>query len=287
MSAAKTATLSAAIRNTCDGLDGIVDGVVANQSACNAAFDPAALRCPGGADTGDTCLSDPQLAVVNSWTSDAVFTGTPPYRNAGWSLTGNEDDPGAWAAWVTGNGNVLSALQYLFQDTTVKNYLARDPAVDSLTYTPFDQNLNAIYALGALNSATNADIRPFINSGGKLLLWHGGNDPALSKNATAEYYSNVTATVGTAAADSAVRFYVAPGVNHCSGGPGADSADLLTALDQWVANGTAPGTLTAQKVVSGNTTFERPLCQYPLYPRYTGPANDAAAATLASNYTCS
>jgi hypothetical protein len=24
--------------------------------------------------------------------------------------------------------------------------------------------------------------------------------------------------------------------------------------------------------------FSRPLCQHPLYPRYTGPANDAAAA---------
>jgi feruloyl esterase len=127
-SAAKTATLAAAVRTTCDALDGIVDGVVANQAACNAAFDPATLRCAGGADTGDTCLSDAQLAVVTSWTTDAVFSGSPTYRNAGWSLTGNEDDPGAWAAWETGNGTVTNALQYLFQDTTVKYYLARDPA---------------------------------------------------------------------------------------------------------------------------------------------------------------
>lgn len=287
-SAAKTQTLASAVRIACDGLDGIVDGVVSNQAACTTAvFDPASLRCPGGADTSDNCLSDAQLAVVSSWTTDATFTGTPPYRNAGWSLTGNEDEPGAWAAWETGNGTVTNALQYLFQDTTVKNYLARDPAADSLTYTPFDQDQNAIYALGALNDATNVDIRPFINSGGKLLLWHGGNDAALSKNATAEYYNNVKTTVGTATADAAVRFYIAPGVNHCSGGPGADSADLLTALDNWVVNGTAPGTLAARKFdATGAASFERPLCQYPAYPRYTGPANDAAAAKLASNYTC-
>jgi hypothetical protein len=110
-SAAKTATLAAAVRTTCDGLDGIVDGVVANQAACNAAFNPATLRCTGGADTRDTCLSDAQLAVVTSWTTDAVFTGSPTYRNAGWSLSGNEDDPGAWAAWETGNGTVTNALQ--------------------------------------------------------------------------------------------------------------------------------------------------------------------------------
>jgi feruloyl esterase len=286
--AAKTATLAAAVRTTCDALDGITDGVVANQAACNAAFDPQTLRCPGGADTGNTCLSDAQLAVVSSWTSDAVWTGSPTYRNAGWSLTGNEDDPGAWGAWETGNGTVANALQFLFADTTVKNYLARDPAANSLTYTPWDQNQNALFAMAALNDATNTDLRPFRDSGGKLILWHGGNDPALSKNTTAEYYNNVKATVGAASTDAFVRFYIAPGVNHCAGGPGADTSDLLTALDNWSTNNAAPATLTASKVdAAGATLFSRPLCQFPQYPKYTGPANDAAAAKLASNYTCS
>ena len=40
---------------------------------------------------------------------------------------------------------------------------------------------------------------------------------------------------------------------------------------------TAPGTLTATKVSNGAAQFSRPLCRYPQYPRYTGPANDAAA----------
>jgi len=285
----KTQLLASSVRNACDALDGIVDGVVSNQAACTTAvFNPASLRCPGGVDTGNTCLSDAQLAVVTSWTTDAVFTGSPTYRNAGWSLTGNEDDPGAWPTWETGNGNVTTALQYLFQDTTVKNYLARDPAANSLTYTPWDQNQQALFGLAALNDATNTDLRPFRNSGGKLILWHGGNDAALSKNATVEFYNNVrTAVGGQANTDSFVRFYIAPGVDHCAGGPGADTADLLSALDQWVLNGTAPATLTAQKLdAAGAVSFSRPLCQYPQYPRYTGPANDANAAKLASNYTC-
>jgi Tannase and feruloyl esterase len=286
-STAKTALVAKRVRDACDGLDGIVDGIVSNQAACTPALvNVAGLRC-AGTDTGDTCLSDAQLAGLTSWTTDAVFTGSSTFRNAGWSLTGNEDDPGAWAAWVSGNANIAGALQFLFQDTTVKNYLARDPAANSLTYSPWDQNQNALYAMAALNDATNPDIRPFINSGGKLILWHGANDSALSVNATTEYRANLRNAVGAANADAATRYYVAPGVDHCSGGPGADSADLLTALDQWVTKAVAPATLTAEKRdATGALSFTRPLCQYPQYPRYTGPANDAAAAKLATSYTC-
>jgi feruloyl esterase len=287
ISNAKTATLAAAVRNSCDGLDGIVDGVVSNRAACTAAFNPATLRCAGGADTGDTCLSDAQLAVVTTWTTDSVYSGSPTYRNAGWSLTGNENDPGAWPIWVTGNGNFLTSIQYLFSDTTVKNYLARDPTANSLTYAPWDQNPSAIYSMAALNDATNPEIRPFFSSGGKLIIWHGANDMALNPNQSIEYYNNVRNTVGTATADASMRFYIAPGVNHCAGGPGADSAELLTALDQWVRAGTAPGTLVAEKRDSaGAVQFSRPLCQHPQYPRYTGPAGDANAAKLAASYTC-
>ncbi|KQP21753.1 tannase/feruloyl esterase family alpha/beta hydrolase [Pseudorhodoferax sp. Leaf267] len=283
-SAAKVATLAAAVRAACDAGDGIVDGVVANPQACT--FDPAVLRCAGGADTGNACLSDPQLAAVASWTGTASWAGGA-YTNTGWALTGNEDDPGAWATWVSGpGGNVQGALQYLFQDTTVKNYLARNRAQDSLAYT-WDSNLNAMYALAALNDATNSDLRPLMNSSAKLILWHGGNDSALSYKATTAYYQAATAAVGgQAAMDGFARYYIAPGVNHCSGGPGADDTDLLSALDAWASQGTAPGTLTATKVAGGATQFTRPLCQYPQYPRYTGPANNAAAAALASNYTC-
>lgn len=283
-SAAKTALLAGAVREACDAQDGIADDIVSNPQACT--FDPATLRCAGGADTGDTCLSDAQLAVVQSWTSAASWANGA-YTNAGWALTGNEDDPGAWSAWVTGNGNVRTALQYLFQDTTVKNYLARDRNQDSLAYT-WDGDPAALFGLSALNDATNTDLRPFRNSDAKLILWHGGNDSALSYKATTAYYQGVVNTVGgQPAVDEFVRYYIAPGVDHCAGGPGADQVDLLSALDAWVSQGSAPGTLTASKQTeTGATAFSRPLCRYPQYARYTGPANDASAAAQASNYTC-
>jgi feruloyl esterase len=287
-SPAKTALLAKHVREACDRLDGIVDGVVSNPAACTAkVLNVTALRCAGGADTGDTCLSDAQLAVVKSWTTDAVFKGSDTYRSRGYNLTGNEDDPGNFGIWVSGNGEVRKAGQYLFQDTSVKYYLARDPNADSLRYAPWDQNQNALYAMAALNDATQTDIRPFLNSGGKLIVWHGGADAALSVNSTVEYMEGVTNSVGAANVAASTRFYAAPGVNHCGGGIGPDKTDLLTALDQWVTKGIAPATLTAEKLdANGAVTRALPLCQYPQYPKYTGPANDAAAARLASSYTC-
>jgi hypothetical protein len=283
-STAKVALLAKGVRDACDAQDGIADGVVSNPAACT--FNPAVLRCVGGADTGNTCLSDAQLAVVSSWTGTASWAGGA-YTNTGWALTGNEDDPGAWAAWVSGaGGNVLTAAQYLFQDTTVKNYLARDPAQSSLSYT-WDSNPSALYGLAALNDATNTDLRPFRNSSAKLILWHGGNDSALSHKATTAFYQGVTTTVGGQAnVDEFVRYYIAPGVDHCAGGPGADQSDLLTPLDAWVTQNAAPATLTASRSANGAVQFTRPLCRYPQYPRYTGAANNAAAAALAANYTC-
>ena len=278
MSAAKVATLSGAVLAACDAQDGVADGVVSNPQACS--FDAATLRCAGGADTGDSCLSDPQLAVVTSWTTPASIGGGT-YRYTGWPLSGNENVNGAWNAWTSG----VPALQFLFQDTTVKYYLAKDPLANSLLYD-FNSNPAALAAMSALNDATNANLHPFLGAGGKLILWHGGNDAALSYSATTDYYKQVvTAVGGQANADQFVRYYIAPGVNHCAGGPGADSADLLSALDRWVTKGHAPGTLKARQIdpLTGETVLTRPLCEYPAYPRYDGKGD----VNLARNYDCS
>jgi feruloyl esterase len=273
---AKTAALSSAVLAACDSLDGLADGVVSNAAACQ--FDPATLRCPGGADTGDSCLSDAQLASVASWTGPLSIAGGV-YSYTGWPLTGNENASGAWDAWTTGT----PSLQFLFQDTTVKNYLARDPAANSLTYV-YDSDPGALYAMSALNDATNANLHPFLAAGGKLILWHGGNDSALSIKATTAYYQQVVAALGGQSnTDQFVRFYTAPGVNHCAGGPGADTADLLSALDQWVTRGRGPGTLTATKFdpSTGTALLSRPLCVYPAYPRYKGRGDPNAASSFA------
>lgn len=288
-SAAKAALLAKRVREACDGLDGVVDGVVANPAACTAkVVNVAGLRCPGGADTGDSCLSDAQLAVVKAWTSDVTFKGVKAtYSSKGYNLTGAEDDPAGFGLWATGNGDLKTAGQFIIQDSTVKYYLARDPNADSLKYSPWDRNPRALDAMAALNDATQADIRPFLDRGGKLIVWQGGADAALSVNSTIAYITRMQKAVGAARAAASTRFYVAAGVNHCVGGAGPDSTDLLAALDQWATKGVAPATLLAQKIdAQGHVIRSMPLCQYPQYPRYVGHPDDAAAARLAANYAC-
>jgi feruloyl esterase len=125
----------------------------------------------------------------------------------------------------------------------------------------------------------NPNIAPFVSGGGKLLLWHGFNDPGPSPLSTIAYYDAVRAAV-PAARDS-MRLFLAPGVLHCGGGSGPDRFDTLTALENWVERGVAPASMVATKQGS---PLSRPLCPYPALPRYkgTGDPNDAASFECAA-----
>ncbi|WP_425982991.1 tannase/feruloyl esterase family alpha/beta hydrolase [Brevundimonas sp. TWP1-2-1b1] len=286
---AKAALLARHVRDACDGLDGVANGIVANRAACTAERTRLeSLRCVDGVDAGDTCLSDAQLAVVNAWTADHAFQGSnATYSSKGYALSGNEDDPSGFGLWATGNGDVRQSGYFVMQDSTVQYYLAKDPKADSLGYTPWDRNPQALDAMAALNDATDPDIGAFIAHGGKLIVWQGGSDAALSVDSTIDYMMQMARAVGPERAAAATRFYVAPGVNHCGGGVGPDQTDLLVALDRWVMENAAPATLLAEKFdAEGAPVQSLPLCQYPLYPQYAGPPNDAAASKKAANFIC-
>jgi feruloyl esterase len=69
---------------------------------------------------------------------------------------------------------------------------------------------------------------------------------------------------------------MAPGTEHCGGGPGPDRPDMLTALEQWVEQGQAPATVIA---THGSGPVTRPLCPFPTRARFdgTGDVNDPKA----------
>ena len=280
ISAAKLKSVSDAVLAKCDALDGVADGLIANIGACK--FDVSTLRCPSGGDEGDACLSDPQLKVFTTLTSRMTggpgtpfVTSFPPF-----ALYGQESAAGSWGSWLLGSPSITGQ----FTESMVRHLLSTDPNVD---WVSFDYQANApiVRAMANEIDVGDPDLLPFKSTGGKLILWHGASDMAVPLQATIDYYGAVARTVGgQGAADSFMRFYVAPGVLHCRGGAGADqSTQLLPALDAWVTQGSAPADLTSQKTdASGAVAFTRPLCRYPSFAKYKGSGNVNDAA----NYAC-
>jgi hypothetical protein len=129
--------------------------------------------------------------------------------------------------------------------------------------------------------ANSVDLSQFVSKGGKMILMVGSIDHTISPYNTVNYYDRVIARFGQATADTFLRFYRIPGFAHGNGLFNA-KFDSLGALDAWVDQGHAPGTLEAVDINPGNNQRRRPLCVYPAWPRYTGTGDVNAA----SSFTC-
>jgi feruloyl esterase len=278
LSTAKIATLSNAVLAACDHLDGSLDRVISNPFACR--FDPTKLLCKGTANDG--CLTAAQVTTVNTLYSVFRYDNearTPYY--IGWP-PGGESDPFGWAAWVATPGSALPDLSTRF----IRYFLQLGANYDPLRFVP-ENHLQIILNRAQLINAAATDYSAFRGRNGKLILWHGTNDWAISFNSTALYYNQIVAGAGgQASADQFVEFFPAPGVQHCAGGSGSDFVDLLTPLKNWVENGTPPSEqrLISLKLNYSNLTFSRPrpLCKFPTYPRYI----DSGSIEDPNSYRC-
>jgi feruloyl esterase len=129
---------------------------------------------------------------------------------------------------------------------------------------------------GAAVDATTRNLSTFTSTGGRLLLYQGWADPTVPAGTTIEYYRTVTRARPDQA--SAVRLFMLPGVGHCGGGEGADTADLARALETWVEKRQPPDRIEASRLRNGQVERTRPLCAYPAVSTYTGgSASDAAS----------
>ena len=253
----------------CDMKDGVADGILTDPRACT--WDPKELACSGAASA--SCLTPAQVETVRTVyagvkTKDGKYAAMPLMR-------GGESD---WVRRMVGTPELPRGVNAVLGAPVMTYVVKADPAYDLLSFDPERDMaaLNTGLAAEHLHQ-TKTDIAAFVNRGGKLLLWHGFNDPGPSPLSTIEYLEGVQARVP--AARDAVRLFLAPGVLHCGGGAGPDRFDALTALETWVEQGAPPASMLATKAGS---SLSRPLCPYPQLPRYTGrgDTNDAA------NYTC-
>ncbi|MCY1546128.1 Mono(2-hydroxyethyl) terephthalate hydrolase [compost metagenome] len=83
-----------------------------------------------------------------------------------------------------------------------------------------------------------------------------------------------------------MEFFLQPGVQHCAGGVGPDTVDLVDAVAKWRERGTRPSTqnIVASKLdmTTKAPVLTRPLCKYPGFPKYKGSGD----VNSADSYTC-
>ena len=282
----KLPAIAHAVNAACDAQDGVADGILNDPRKC--VFKPEAMICKNG-DAPD-CLTAPQITALNkiyegphSATGGKIFPGFLP---------GAEEGPGGWSTWITGSGPGQSLI-----GAFTSGYFA-NIVYEKADWSFKSANLGEAVKLAdektsKILNATDPDLSPFKNHGGKLILYHGWNDPAISALNTIDYWEAVRAKVGAAQTDSFARLYMLPGVQHCAGGPGPDlfpmpgapsdaQHSVITALETWVEQGTAPSSLIATKVAPNSPKLTRPVCPYPASARYNGSGdpNDAA------NFSC-
>ena len=291
---AKIAVVAKEVRRQCDALDGLEDGLVSNYIACNKRFDPSitphpldAVRCPGGKDTGDTCLSDAQIAAVNAVHAPVRFPF--PLANGWTSMPG----------WPTGSesaANWKTQAARTEPTTPVGGSLAlfvKDPAATLLS-VDVAKYQKEIQAFSAEADATNPDLSEFQRRGGKLVMKVNTTDYTANSRWSFDYYDKVVQTMSQRTVDSFMRFYVAVGIFHnrnVGRNPLTDElvpsfVDFIALVDDWVEKGNAPAdtqVLTDMEPVPPFTIKSSlPMCLYPNYPHYRG----AGDVKRAESYEC-
>jgi len=278
--ASKTAILGNATRAACDTIDGIVDGVIDDPRKCR--FDPAVLACSAGQDPA-TCFTPKQVQAIKSIWSGVTPSGEivhPPL------VPGAEDGPGGWAAWTTGSAP-FTGLHFLAADGFFRYMVFENPSYDPFTFN-FASDLDfALAKVGPLLDAVDPDLRGLERRRAKLIVYHGWSDPDISPLNSIDYFESVVSFMSKKHDDRAealartndfFRLFMVPGMQHCSGGPGPNTFDMLTALEKWVEQGEAPTRVLASHLTGGVVDRTRPLCVYPQVAVYTGTGstNDAA-----------
>jgi feruloyl esterase len=255
-----------AVIAACDATDGLNDGLIADPTQCR--FDPIMIVCKG--EDNASCLTSPQVEIAKKVFLPAtvrgkeVFPGHVPGPELGWNrFIGNQ------APEVS-----IDQFRYV---------LHRDETWDWQTFDlEKDLALSAKIEKGVVN-AIDPNIKPFVERGGKMIMYHGWNDANVTAKASINYYKDVERVMGGPAKTSSVlRLFLAPGMEHCGSGEGPNTFDMVTPLEKWVEEGKAPDQIVASHSTSGKVDRTRPLCVYPQVAQYkgTGSIDDAA------NFVC-
>jgi feruloyl esterase len=239
----------------CDAIDGVKDGLIENPLKCR--FDPKPIVCKDSDDPSDeaSCLTPRQATSTRALMGPArtpagreIFPGYAPGSELGWGLLMGGLEPYSVP---------LDQYRYI---------VFNDPSWDWRTFD-LERDLAAAEKAGAGTlSAVSTNLDAFAQRGGKLLMYHGWADQDVPPQASINFYN----AIQPKGALDAVRLFMVPGMNHCTGGEGPNAFDMIGALEQWVEHQKAPSRILATHSTDGKIDRTRPLCAYPQTAHYRG-----------------
>ncbi|TGO31415.1 hypothetical protein BHYA_0910g00020 [Botrytis hyacinthi] len=259
----------------CDPQDGLTDLIISDPLGCNS---------------NPLTLLDTLLSIYNDWVDvnqTYVFSHVL-YRSEETCASGNIGDGSA--------SNPANQLWYTQNFLGHTNFTAADLSHETVEYADATNPGNS--------SANNFNLSPFHNHGGKLLHYHGLADGTVAPGASVYFHDHFTRTLtpmGIEVGDF-YRFFLVPGLEHCTGTPSTMNApwyfagpnqaatlsnsahstpgysdlrhDILLALMTWVENGTAPDSIIATKFNDDLTVAkQRLICAFPNQAKYDGTGN--------------
>lgn len=247
--------------DACDAKDGVKDGVIEDPPHC--AFDPGVLLCKGA--DGPACLTAPQVSAVRT------IYETPRHARTHEPLYGPMV-PGSELSW---EDMTAKPRPYPYAETFYRFMVFHDPAWDYKTFRPdFAADVDRADAPQNLPiNATDPNIAPFVDHGGKLLMMGGWNDD-LGPGNNVTYYENVVRTIGTVKARQGVRLFMVPGMHHCLGLDYPSTYrvdfDLPGAIKEWKQTDKVPDQIVVATTRKGQPPHRRLVCAYRAVSQYKG-----------------
>ncbi len=280
---------SAAILSACDGLDGLVDGIINDYSGCTnrlvykalSAFTCSRNGAHGDTPHGGQCLTPGQVAALKRiYAGPHNSRGQQLYSRWYWDAGIWDPKPAAgWRAWNValypwpGHNTALNltlgagAIPMVFttppvvtpvssQEAFIFNYSFDTDAPKIFTTAPgYPQSAMDFMTAIQYRDGHRIDLQPFAHDGGKMIIYDSVNDGIFSAVHLVHWYRSIDGADG-GRARRFVRLFLVPNMAHCGGGPATDhfSANMLSAITAWVKHGKAPN-----RIVAANTDQTPPF----------------------------
>ena len=291
ISPAKLNAVTQAAIKACDGLDGIVDGIIQEPRACR--YSARSFVCKGTTSDPANCLTAAEAKAVDKIWDGVVENGI--IRDWFGLERGSPLVAGLFGIGLAG------PIPFPIATDHFKFWVEQNPSFDwnSFTEASFIHEMKkGEITFHEVIGTDDPDLSDFREHGGKLITYHGLADELIFPRGTYNYYNRVTERMGgLAKVQKFYRFFPYPGGGHCAGNtsqpnsPLIDAtlasqfqvnATLFNALINWVEKGAAPDSIVAYNNLDPTqATISRPICKYPDKLVFKG-----RNTNVASNFFC-